>query len=225
MFITAALACIGLQRAVLATPSGLDNIPTADTPPDKVVVLQAYDTFGESAEHNFSAGVKFGLRPWGNQGWAPRFEGGLDGHLFPGDSGPAIFQGKVTLHPWEQAPAVALGSANIALSASDRDRTGEPFNYLVFSHDLNLLRLHAGYAIQTHNNAGFFGVDTTFPVLSRDLTLRADAIQINDQSQWLTSVGMMYPLTRSLVLEAWTSIPVDGGVANFTLKLDWVLGN
>jgi len=223
--ITAALACAALRQTALATPSGLNNIPTADTPDDKIVVLQAYDTFGQGQEHDFSAGVKFGLHPFGDGNWIPRLEGGLDASLFPGQSGPAVFQGKLALQPFNFGPALAIGSANIAISKDDRDRAGEPFNYAVLTQAFGFLRVHGGYAIQTHNNAGFLGADATFKVLNRDLMLRADAIQIENQSKWLTSVGAMYPLTHSLVAEGWASIPVDGGITNFTLKLDWVFGN
>lgn len=223
--VAALFASAAIQQAAMATPSGLDNIPTADTPPDKVVVLQAWDTFGDKAVHDFNLGMKFGVRPWGSDGWAPRFEGGLDSSIFPGASGPIAFQGKVAVHPWEQLPTFCIGSANLELSSADRDKAGEPFNYLVLTEDLNVFRLHAGYAVQTKNNAGFFGIDKSIKIMNHDVDLCADAIQTNDQHYWLASVGTKVELTHNLMFEGWTSIPVDHGTVSFLLKLDWIFGN
>ena len=211
-----------LSRQAQASPSGLNNIPTADTPPDRVVVLQAYDTFGEGRVHDLSAGMKFGLRPGSQYPWAPRWEGGVDGHLAPDPVGPAAFQAKLAIQPWANLPALALGSANLAVTREDRDHGNQPFNYLVLTHDFHLFRLHGGYALQHDNNAGFVGADVTFPVANRPLTLRTDAIQIQNEKRWLASVGAMYQLSRNLVLEVWGSFPTDHREPAVTIKLDWI---
>ena len=50
----------------------------------------------------------------------------------------------------------------MAVTSEDRLRGGEPFSYAVLTHDFSLVRLHAGYGLQTErNNAAFFGVDKT----------------------------------------------------------------
>jgi len=224
MVVGTALACIWLRQAALASPSGLNNIPTADTPPDQVIVLQTYDTFGADRQHDLSAGMKFGLAPWGEDPGVPHFEGGVDGHILPGDFGPAVFQSKLSIALWADGPTAAIGAANVAVSNDERDRVGEPFDYFVLSQDLKLFRLHAGYSFQSSNYAAFAGADVTFPLFERNLTLRTDAIQIQDQAQWLASVGAMYQLTDNIALETWTSMPTEHGKPTFTVKLDWVLG-
>ncbi|MDQ6913741.1 MAG: hypothetical protein M3128_12800, partial [Verrucomicrobiota bacterium] len=44
-----------------ATPSGLNNIPTADTAPQGTLVLQVFSTVGGDAEDDFNVGFKTGL--------------------------------------------------------------------------------------------------------------------------------------------------------------------
>ena len=100
-----------------ATSTGLNNIPTVDTPPDRTLVIQAFDNLGDDRRPDYVAGFKMGLRPWGQ-----RFEWGLDGRLGSGDEGPAVFQVKYAVQPWEKLPTVALGAANIAVTEDDRRR-------------------------------------------------------------------------------------------------------
>lgn len=214
----AALLC----RQTNASPSGLNNTPTADTPGDQVVVLQAYDTFGKEREHDFSAGMKFGLRPWNEKQWAPRLEGGLDSHLLPNEGGPVVFQAKLAIQPLVKGPTMAVGSANLAVREHDRERVGQAFNYFVLSQGLKYFRLHGGHGWQKDNNAWFAGIDTTLPVLKQPLTLRADAVQIQDRDQWLVGLGLMYQLNRNLVIEGWSSLPTERGLPSFTLKLNWI---
>jgi hypothetical protein len=206
-----------------ATSSGLNNIPTADTAPDLVPVIQLFSTWGEEHKPDHSAGMKIGFGPWDNAFWGSRFEAGVDGHYAPGDAGPAVFQLKYALQPWEKGQAIGIGSANIAVTESDRDRTGQPFSYAVLSQDFKFLRLHAGYGLQHDGNAAFVGIDKTFKVFDRSLMLRSDAIQIQNERQWLASVGALYEINRWLVLESWGSFPVETGNPTFTLKLNFVL--
>ena len=59
-------------------------------------------------------------------------------------------------------------------------------------------------------------------VLERDLVLRTDAIQIQDESQWLGSFGFLYAIDKHVVLESWVSQPFDHGDPIFTVKLNFV---
>ena len=69
-----------LTPSIDAAPSGLNNIPTADTAPHLTLVMQEYSTFGAGRRPDHSAGFKFGLDPWEKNDWRHRFEGGVDGH-------------------------------------------------------------------------------------------------------------------------------------------------
>ena len=219
------LCLLALPLSALASPSGLNNIPTADTAPDLVPVIQEYTTFGAGRKPDHAAGMKVGFGPWDKAAFDSRFEAGVDGHFAPGDAGPAVFQMKYALQPWKEGPAVSIGSANIAVNRADRARSGQPFSYVVLSQDFKAFRLHAGYGIQHLGNAGFVGIDKLVKLFGRDLVLRSDATQIQNQRQWLGSVGALYAVSPWLVLESWASFPIDTGKPSFTLKLniplDW----
>ena len=214
---------LAVPASVFATASGLNNIPTADTAPDLVPVLHAYSTFGEGRGPDHSAGMKFGLGPWDKAAFNSRFEFGVDGRYAPDPIGPAVFQLKHALQPWGKGPAIAVGSANIAVSESDQNKTGQPFSYAVLSQDFGHFRLHGGYGTQHNGHAGFVGIDKTFEVGSRPLTHRADAVQIQSENDWMASAGAMYQVNKWPVLEAWGSFPVDKGDPSFTLKPNFVL--
>ena len=215
---------LALPTGVFAAASGLNNIPTADTAPNLTPVIQAYSTFGEDRKPDHTAGLKVGFGPWDKAAFSSRFEATVDGHYAPGEAGPAVFGLKYALQPWQSGPAIGVGSANLGISGGDRARTGQPFSYAVLSQDLKQFRLHAGYGLQHLGNAAFVGADKTFKVFNRDLVLRGDAIQIQNQHQWLASGGALYALNRWLVLESWASFPVDTGKPTITLKLNFVLG-
>ncbi len=217
------LCLLALPLSALASPSGLNNIPTADTAPDLVPVIQAYTTFGADRKPDHTAGMKIGFGPWDKAAFSSRFEAGMDGHYAPGSAGPAVFSLKYAVQPWEAGPSLGLGSANIAVDSADRARAGQPFSYAVLSQDFKFLRAHAGYGVQHQGNAAFLGVDKTFKVFDRDLMLRSDATQIQDQRQWLASVGLLYAINSWLVWESWASFPVDTGKPSITLKLNFVL--
>ena len=200
-----------------ATSTGLNNIPTVDTPPDRTLVIQAFDNLGDDRRPDYVAGFKMGLRPWGQ-----RFEWGLDGRLGSGDEGPAVFQVKYAVQPWEKLPTVALGAANIAVTEDDRRRAGQAFKFPVLTQDFQWLRAHAGFGFQRDNNAAFFGLDKTLKVLERDLMLRSDVIQIQDQQQWMGSAGFIYFVHQNFAVESWVSQPFDHGKSVFTNKLNLI---
>ena len=207
-----------LPLMAFATPTGLNNIPTADTPGDREGVFQWFSTVPTAGEADHWAGFKGGLRPFGDM---HRFEYGLDSHLAPGKSGPVVLQGKYAIKPWEDVPTLlGIGVANLALRSDDRDRAGQPFYFGMLAYELPWFRAHAGYGFQRDNNTALLGLDHTLKLFERDLMLRADALQIDDQDQWLGSLGFLYVFHKHFALESWVSQPFDHGPTAFTFKLN-----
>jgi hypothetical protein len=205
--------------ALLATPSGLNNIPTADVTPMGTFVGQAYSNFGNDHDGDFSLGFKTGLDLWGQ-----KFEIGADSHITPGTGGPVVLQFKYQVPQLWQGGNFGIGIANLALTQEDRDRAGDPFTYVVLSQDINgWFRTHAGYGFQTDNNSVLLGLDKTWKVFERDFVLRSDLIQIQNEGQWEGSLGFLYALNKYLVLESWVSQPFDHGDPIFTVKLNFVV--
>jgi hypothetical protein len=86
------------------------------------------------------------------------------------------------------------------------------------------LRVHFGGTGQDNNEGFFGGIDKTFSFLDRDLTLRSDIIQANDQHDTTTSVGFIYNLGNNFLLESWMSLPSESGKEDvFTVKLNYVI--
>ncbi len=212
-------ATAALPPTTYATSTGLNNIPTADTPGHREGVFQWFSTFPTQGKADHWLGFKTGLKPFGAM---HRFEGGFDSHLAPGDSGPVVFQFKYAVQPWSHLPTLGLGSANLALTREDRDRAGQPFSFAVLTHDFGWLRAHAGYALQHGHNTALFGLDRTVKLFGRDLMLRGDFRQIDDQDQWLGSAGFLFHFHNNLALESWVSQPTDHGPTLLTLKLNFI---
>ena len=201
-----------LTASALATPSGLNNIPTADTVPHRTVAVQAFDLFSPGND-DFWMGFKTGwdLKPLS-------IEWGLDSHLSPDPAGPLFFQTKVGFTPWENGKVV-VGVANVGLT--DTDRAGDPFTYAVLTQDFKIARLSVGYGLQTDNNTLLLGVDRTWKLFDRNLNLNADLVQIRDQDGWLAAVGAKYDLTKHIVLESWVNFP-DEGDTSVMAKINFV---
>lgn len=215
-----AALCTALAASPMAfaTPSGLNNIPTADVTPQGVLVIQSFTNFGNDKDADLTLGFKTGLDLFGQ-----KFEFGADSHILPDKGGPVVLQGKYSLPFGEGLPTLGLGVANIALTEDDRDRAGDPFTYLVLSHDFGgLFRAHVGYGFQTDNNSVLLGVDKTVKLFERDLTLRSDFVQIQDEAQWMGSLGFLYAVHENVVLESWASQPFDDGDTIYTVKLNFV---
>ncbi|HSJ04605.1 MAG: hypothetical protein ACAI34_15270 [Verrucomicrobium sp.] len=212
------VACLAAASPIWATPSGLNNIPTADVTPQGVVVLQSFTNFGNDKDADLTLGFKTGLDLFGQ-----KFEFGADSHIVPDKGGPIVLQAKYSLPFGEGLPTLGLGVANITVTNDDRDRAGDPFSYAVLTHDFNgLFRAHVGYGVQADNNSVLLGVDKTVKLFERDLTLRSDFIQIQDESQWMGSLGFLYALHDNVVLESWASQPFDDGDTIYTVKLNFV---
>lgn len=202
-----------LTASALATPSGLNNIPTADTVPHRTVAVQAFDTFSSHSD-DFWMGFK--------TGWdltdKLHLEWGLDSHLSPDPAGPLFFQTKVGFSPWEDGK-IAIGVAGVGFT--NTDRAGDPFTYAVLTQDLHFARLSVGYGLQTDANTVLLGLDRTFKVFDRNLNVNADLVQTGDQSGWLTALGVKYDLTKHIVLESWVNLP-DEGDASVMAKINFV---
>lgn len=201
----------------LASSTGLNNIPTADTPGHREIVFQGFVTLADENPDDHFAGFKTGLRFSEH-----RFEWGLDTRLGDSDPRVPVFQVKYAVQPWETLPVVAVGATNMAVTPGDRDKVGQPFKFLVITKDFGWFRGHAGYGLQQNNNAAFFGLDKTVPLFDRDLMLRTDVIQIEDEGQWLGSGGFIYFLNEHMAVESWISQPFDHGDASYTLKLNLI---
>src|SRR5689334_20259808 len=154
----AALFVVGAtcSTQLLATPSGLNNIPTADTAGQGEYVFQAFSNFGEGRRPDNNLGFKTGFNVLGQ-----KLEVGLDGRITPDKGGPAVGQVKyaATLQPGTQ---LAVGVANIAFRSQDRDRAGNPFKYFVVTQkfqEAEAFRFHGGYGFQTDNDSFILGVD------------------------------------------------------------------
>jgi len=211
-----------ISTAAFGTPSGLNNIPTADTVPHRTVAVQAFSSFGPGVnqfaangpdEHSFWMGFK--------NGWALEplhLEWGLDSPLFTERSGPVFFQTKLAFEPWEKG-RISLGIAGVALT--DTALAGDPFSYAVLTHDFGFVRAHVGYGVQTNGNSVLFGIDRTWKLFERNFNLNADLVQAADESFWLPSVGFKCDLHKNIVFEWWTNLPEEGDISHVA-KINFV---
>jgi len=209
-----AVSSLVVASAALASRSGLNNVPNADTSAPRTGVVQLYSAFGEDRQTSFLTGVRSGLK-LGEQ----KFEAGLDSRWAPGADVVAFLNAKYAFPRRVGGPAFALGIAGLAPESRDRARLGEPQSYAVATLPFDGARLHAGYAVQRRNNAAFVGFDRAWQVAARPLTLRADAIQIQDRAQWLASIGFTYRASKLVGLELWRSFPTERGRSYTTAKL------
>ena len=212
-----AVCCILEPLPVEASSSGLNNIPTTDTPPDRTSVIQIYTNQTEGIQDDYLVGYKMGLRLWDQI-----FEWGVDGRLSEGEVGPAVLQLKYVVDPGESLPHFAVGATNVAVTSSDRERAGQAFVFMVLSHNFGWFRGHDGHRFQKDNDAFFFGWDKIYRAFKRDLMLRGDLIQIDNQQQWLGSLGFRFSMHKHLGLESWVSQPLENGKSIFTLKLSLI---
>ena len=209
--LTLALYALAIASGTgFATPSGLNNIPTADVVSPHVLVAQTFADFGESRGPTWFAGFKYGP----SQNW----EVGLDDTLAgSGSAGGPTLQAKCRVARKGQG-ALALGAANMS---DDRGRHGDVFPYAVISAPLSAARGHLGYSWQSNNAAWFIGADA--PV-NQKLTLRADWIQTADGEESLSSLGIITSLSPSWLVEGWASFPTaDDAKTGYIFKLDWVI--
>lgn len=216
-----ALAACFAATAALGTPTGLNNIPTADTVPHRTVAVQYFSSFGGA--NQFAPAEPGKTSQWAGfkTGWAldpVHLEWGLDSPLGTGPSGPLLFQSKARISPWEDG-MLAVGIAGVALT--DQHRSGDPFTYAMLAHDLHFLRLHAGYGYQTNGCSFLFGMDRSWKVFGRNFNLNADLVQSRDQRGLITAVGAKYDLSKHIVLETWANFP-DRDAVSVIAKINFV---
>jgi len=196
--------------AALATPTGLNNIPTAYVVPDRVLVLQGFTEFGRDRTPSWFTGLKYGP--------APHWEIGIDDTtLGLASEGGPVLQAKREMALSERT-AVGLGLANVS---NDTDRNGKTFPYAVVSSSQGSFTGHLGYSFQQDNHAWFVGADTT---VAGKLTLRADWIQVLAGEESVTSFGFLTPLSPRWLVEGWASVPsAEGTESWYVLKRDYVV--
>ena len=204
------LASVFSTKAVLATPTGLNNIPTADVVAEQVLVLQGFSEFGTGRVPSWFAGFKYGP--------AANWEVGIDDTASgPGSAGGPVLQVKYRA-PLKHGVALGLGAANIS---TDSERNGDVFPYAVISAALGRINGHIGYSAQADNNACFVGADGA---INAKVTLRADWTQVADGEESVSSLGFIVPLTSSWLVESWASFPsAEGAETSYVVKLDYVI--
>lgn len=202
-----------IAQTCWATPTGLNNIPTADVVPEKTLVFQGIVDVGKDNKPDWFIGFKYGLMK--------NLEVGLDGRIFPESALEETLKGQIKYRiPLSDQTAMALGVANLG----DRAKLGWEDYYMAATHDLGFLRAHLGGTLQRDNEGVFAGLDKTFQFLDRDFTLRTDVIQTNDAHDTTTSVGFIYGLTKNILLESWISFPTQSGREDVsTIKFDYVI--
>ena len=218
-------------RPATASPSGLNNTPTADTCSERTVVLQGWSGFGHEQNPDWWTGLK--LSPFKNA------EIGVDWKADDDPSRHAEFQVKYGIDLNDVGTRLGLGIANVSDS---RPSNGEPFPYAVLTQDVKgWFRIHAGYDFQEDNKGAFGGIDRTVPLLGRDVMLCADAIQINDQEDMLFAPGIKFGLghkgaegesvsaidkvLQHVVFETWTTFTTEPHKhQGYVAKLNLVFG-
>jgi hypothetical protein len=194
-----------------ASPTGLNNIPTADVVPQGVLVIQEFQNFGNDQRPTFFAGAKYG--------GAKQLEVGVDDHFAGKPTGSPVVQAKYKLLNDDKHLSAALGVANLG----DHARNGDAAFYVALKRELTpQFRGHIGYLNQG-DSSFFAGVDGDLG--KSGWVGRSDAIQTNRGHDWLASVGTIGPLGKNALVEAWASFPTQSGQSTtFTLKFNWVIG-
>ena len=196
---------------LLASPSGLNNIPTADFAPQGTLVLQAYSSFQSDSKTSGTLGAKYGV------GYG--LEIGADWQGAASPTGPLTLQVKKTWPVADADTRFCLGLANINTNTGDNPL----YPYAVVSQKLAAKwRGHAGYAPQKDNKQWFLGTDYTLPC---GTMLRSDYVHGTTNDFNLYSLGALVP-TKFGAVEGWVSRNCPGGAGSsnatiYTLKLDY----
>jgi len=221
--ITATIVC-GVA-SVQASPSGLNNTPTADTCPEQTLVLQTWEGFVYDMTPDNRVGMKYGL--------FRNAEIGGDWKMNGDPAHSPVFQAKYTMDLDSQLPRLGLGIANVS---GDKSLNGEPMPYSVLSYDIaGLLRVHAGYGFQEDNEGAFGGVDRTFNLDPVSLMVCGDIIETNERHDALLAPGikigvpgcksdcLLGTILRNTTLETWVNLPSTGSAESYVVKLDYAI--
>lgn len=215
---------------VQASPSGLNNTPTADSCAEQTLVLQTWSGFGAEMKPDHWVGAKYGV--FKNEAFGG-LEVGADWKLNGDPSRPPVFQGKYAIGIGKTGPQLSVGIANLS---TDRDLNGEPMPYGVVSYDLlGALRVHAGYGFQKGNEGAFGGLDRTFDLGGVSLTLCGDIVQQNKRRDVLVAPGikigasgckregLLGAILRNTSFETWVNFPPHGAAESYVAKLDYAV--
>ena len=216
----------GISALVQASPSGLNNIPTADTCPELTAVFQTWEEMSRDKDSANWVGVKYGLFKNAEIGTDWRTSGGP--YLEP------QFQAKYGVDIGEVLPRLAVGIANLSAST---DRNGDPMPYGVLTYGVrDWCRVHAGYGFQAHNEGLFGGIDRTFKVEGLNLMLCGDVIQSDERDNALLAPGIKVgpaaddmqgvagKILRHVALETWSTFDTDGSAETYVAKLNLIVG-
>lgn len=229
----AGLCTLSVCRSAWGSPTGLNNIPTTDIVQENALVLQSWLNTAANEHAQQFLGLKYGA--------LKDVEVGVDWKANDRTHGHAMFQAKYAFDIQGDAWRGVIGVADLS---DNREHNGDYFPYAVTSLNLEVFRLHFGFAPQPHNESFFGGIDKTVTFLDRNLQLRADAIHINDKEDMLFSIGFLYELgakagadrgpqngpagllsrlMQNMILESWVSMPSTGDKETYTIKLNYVI--
>jgi len=214
--------------AVWASSTGLNNIPTTDVVPKDILVFQTWINSTANQQTQLFTAFKYG--PFED------IEVGVDWKANDKAHGHAMLQAKYAF----DIDDFWRGVVGFADLSDNRVHNGEFFPFAATSYDLNIFRLHFGYAPQPHNEAFFAGIDKTVLFMERNLQLKADAIHINDKDDAKFSVGFLYEfapangsdqnsqsflenILKNIILESWVTIPTTDDIETYTVKLNYVI--
>jgi hypothetical protein len=209
--------CVALLAAGLAavpafaSPTGLNDIPTADVVSYNVLVVQGWAN--SDGDTSWFGGFKVGP--------APNLEVGLDKDVAgAGSATGTTFQAKYRF-PVMGCGGFTLGLANVA---TDTGINGNDYPYAVVTVPLTSDKRAAGtlgYTFQSDNHGLFAGANY---YATPKLNLRADWQQTDDREDSLSSFGFITELTPDWYVEAWESFPTAPGADDvFTVKVDYVI--
>ena len=227
------LGVLMFSHLAWGSPTGLNNIPTTDIVSKDVLVLQSWLNMAANEHTQQFIGFKYGA--------LKDVEVGVDWKANDRTHGHAMFQAKYAFDIRGDAWRGVIGVAGLS---DNREHNGDYFPYAATSLNLEVFKLHFGFAPEPHNERFFGGIDKTVTFLDRNLQLRADAIHINDKEDTLFSVGFLYELgakagadrgpkngpagllstlMQNMILESWVSMPSTGDKETYTIKLNYVI--
>lgn len=195
------------------SPTGLNNIPTADVVPKELLVFQYYSFITANGRADHFGAFKYGL--------ANNIEVGLDGRVASDSDADEFLVAQAKLRfDLSDSLALAAGIANLG----DRASAGWEYPYAVLSNDFDFVRAHVGTTAQKDNEGIFVGLDRTFKLFERDLILRSDLIETNNRDDTIISAGFLYDLGKNWLLESWVSWPSESRSDEvYTIKLNYVV--
>jgi len=182
-----------------ATPSDTNITWNADVTADESLTLFTWAEWGNNKyDDGHYIGFSYGLFDWVEIGgdWRitededhrqdPTFDAKLRFALSDEEDGCGDGEGCGGSCACINTTAIAIGVDNINF---DEDENGDFIPYIVYTHDFDGFRGHAGYAFEEDNGAIFVGFDTN----AGDATFKWDWTQCNDGDDWLAAVGVEVP--------------------------------